>query len=129
MDNSECCIIFDSVAHPEERQGEEYAKNLIAYRRFKETGQFDPSKGTHVLIIDGKIVCYGPESLGREYQSKHPEALYASLIEEVVGLRFSSIEDGLEKEWQVCVCTISPIIMKIALLEIAFAKTLGVHAD
>jgi len=129
MDNSECCIIFDSVAHPEERQGEEYAKNLIAYRRFKEAEQFDPSQGTHVLIIDGKIDGYGPGKEYRELVSKHPQALYAPLIEKVVRARFSSIEDGIKKEWQVCVCTISPIIMKITSLKIAFAKTSGAHAD
>ena len=126
MDNAELCIIFDAVVQPEARKGEEYAKNVIAYRRFKEAGQFDPSKGTHVLIIDGKIVRYGPKLWGREYEEillKNPEALYAPIIEEVVRSRFSSIEDVEKKEWQVCVCTISLIIMKIASLEITFAKT------
>ncbi|CAG8588428.1 13333_t:CDS:2 [Ambispora gerdemannii] len=103
MDNAERCLILGSVAH-EGRQGEEYAKNLIAYRRFKEAGQFDSSKGTHVLIIDGKIVGYGTEASGKEYKeirSKRPGALYAPLIEKVVYARFSSIEGVSKKEWQV----------------------------
>ncbi|CAG8601506.1 3584_t:CDS:2 [Ambispora leptoticha] len=83
IDKSEHCLIFDCFAHPEERQDEEYVKNLIAYQRFTEAGQFDPSKG---LIIDGKIVRYGPKLWGKEYEkmlSKNPGALYASIIEEV----------------------------------------------
>ncbi|CAG8662928.1 6567_t:CDS:2, partial [Paraglomus brasilianum] len=90
MKNCERRLIFDCVTDPEERQGEEYAKNVIAYRRFTEAGQFDPSKGTHVLIIDGKIVRYGPKLWGKEHEemvSKNPELLYAPLIEEVVGRR------------------------------------------
>ncbi|CAG8642044.1 6363_t:CDS:2, partial [Paraglomus brasilianum] len=104
MKNCERRLIFDCVTDPEERQGEGYAKNVIAYRRFTEAGQFDPSKGTHVLIIDGKIVRYGPKLWGKEHEemvSKNPELLYAPLVEEVVGARFSSIEDVEQKEWQV----------------------------
>ena len=105
MDDGERSIVFDSVVNPSEKQGEEYAKNLLAYRRFKEAGQFDPSQGTHVLIIDGKIVGYGTKSSKeyKEVRSKHPGALYAPIVENVVCAKFSSIEDVTKKEWQVCV--------------------------
>ncbi|CAG8459682.1 6462_t:CDS:2 [Paraglomus brasilianum] len=59
-------------------EGEELAKNLIAYRRFTEARQFDSSQGSHVMIIDGKIVRYGPELPDEEYDEKSRSVVRAS---------------------------------------------------
>ncbi|CAG8460117.1 3016_t:CDS:2 [Paraglomus occultum] len=59
--------------------------------------------GSHVLIIDGKLVRYGSELSGEEYHklvTEHPGALYGPVVQEVVCAKFSSIEDGTKKEWQ-----------------------------
>ncbi|CAG8531909.1 4167_t:CDS:2 [Ambispora gerdemannii] len=64
-------------------------------------GKLDHSKGSHVLIIDGKLVRYGSELSGEEYRKLAPGALYGPIVREVVGAKFSSIEDGTKQEWQV----------------------------
>ncbi|CAG8708152.1 10478_t:CDS:2, partial [Ambispora leptoticha] len=108
MRTAERRLIFDYIAHPEnwfeEGEGEELAKNTIAYRRLIESGQLDPSRGSHILIINGKVVRYGPKISGEEYEelaTKNPGMLYAPIIEKVVHAKFSSIQDDTNKEWQV----------------------------
>ncbi|CAG8545677.1 1709_t:CDS:2 [Ambispora gerdemannii] len=84
MNTSERRIIFDCIAHSE-GEGDEFAKNHIAYRRFTEVGQLDPSQ----------------EEEYRRLATETPGALYTPVIEEVVRLKFSFIEDGTNKKWQV----------------------------
>jgi len=61
MSVSERRLVFDCVAYPEEREGEELAKNFIAYRRLTDAGPLDPSQGSYALFMGGKFIRYGPQ--------------------------------------------------------------------
>ncbi|CAG8435064.1 6591_t:CDS:2 [Scutellospora calospora] len=66
----------------EQGEGEELATNTLAYHRFLNSGQLDPSKGSHILLINGQIVRYGEEISKPEYNElleKHPGMFYAPI--------------------------------------------------
>ncbi|RHZ81592.1 hypothetical protein Glove_117g565 [Diversispora epigaea] len=106
---SERRAIFDYITDPdpwfEKGEGKELATNTLAYRRHIEFGDFDPSRGSHVHLINGEIANYGSEISGEEYEKLKKQNLgmfYAPIVEEKPPIiRFSSVRSLTSKEWQV----------------------------
>ena len=98
-DMGERRMVFDYIVNPNkwfrEGEGKELATNTLAYRRLIESGTLDPSRGSHIHLINGKLVRYGPEISGKKYNellSKYPGMYYAPIVEEKpVVRRFSSV--------------------------------------
>jgi len=91
----------------------------------------DSSQGSHIYIVNGKIVRYGQKISGEEYEElrkENPGMVYAPIVEEEpVVIRFSSVPSLTMKEWQVCVTTCNNKYW--VLLELSFAKISGAHAN
>ena len=83
--------IFDYIICPDwNPYGEELAINDIAYRRLLESNTLDASKGTHILLIHGKIVKYGNEISSEEHeeqQKEYPGCFYVPVVEKFVVIR------------------------------------------
>ncbi|CAI2177212.1 8652_t:CDS:2, partial [Funneliformis geosporum] len=109
MKVGECREVFDYIVRPEwEPIGEELARNTIEYRRLLGSDALDESQGSHILLINGKLVEYGKEiSLEEddELGKKFPGCLYVPVVERFVELRRSlARDDQRRKEWQSHIC-------------------------
>src|SRR2546423_1183704 len=99
MNIYDCREVFDYIIDPRWEVGEEIATNTIAYNRLIETGGFDRSKGTHVLIVNGQIKEYHEKDISsekyEELDKKYPGMYFASITnEETVLLRRFSANDN-----------------------------------
>ncbi|CAI2183155.1 8466_t:CDS:2 [Funneliformis geosporum] len=101
-------IIYDYITNPDpwfvEGQGEELAINTLEYFRLIGSESLDSCKGSHVHIVNGKLVGYGQEISGEELvelNKKNPGMLYAPIKQKSVVIRFSSTANVTLKEWQV----------------------------
>jgi hypothetical protein len=66
MNANERHEVFDFINRPNwEPIGEELAKNSIEYRHILESNTLNASQGTHILIINEKLVRYGNYLRGR----------------------------------------------------------------
>ncbi|CAG8652400.1 23665_t:CDS:2 [Dentiscutata erythropus] len=68
--------IIDPKWYPD---GDKLTTNTIAYRCLIEFKSLDPSKGTHILLIYGKISKYGNDISSEEYEKfreEYPGYLY-----------------------------------------------------
>jgi hypothetical protein len=78
--------IFDYIIDPRWEVGEEIATNIIAYNRFIESGAFDSSKGTRVLIVNGQIKEYYEKDISSEeyveLDKKYPGMYFAPITDE-----------------------------------------------
>ncbi|CAG8488714.1 10091_t:CDS:2, partial [Acaulospora morrowiae] len=100
--------VFDYITYPQwEPTGEERARNTVEYRRLLESKTLDASKGSHILIINGKLVSYGnkiSQEDNEKLKKKYPGCFYAPVVERTVLIRrFSAKEDQTRNEWQVCI--------------------------
>ena len=83
--------------------GEELAANALEYRRLLESKTLDPLKGTHILLVHGKLVRYGSSEEEEKLVEEYPGCYYVPVVERIVEFRtFSAIDDNTNKEWQVC---------------------------
>ncbi|PKY53060.1 hypothetical protein RhiirA4_471075 [Rhizophagus irregularis] len=57
--------VFDYIVDP--INGKELATNTIEYRLL-ESGDLDESKGTHVLLVHGKVIRYGDKISSEEHK-------------------------------------------------------------
>src|SRR5688572_3344642 len=98
-------MVVNYIIYRDWEIGNELATNAIAYRRLRESNELDSSKGSHVLLVNGKIKYYGEKISSEEYQAlekKYPGKYYIPIIERTVILRsISATEDAKKKEWQV----------------------------
>ncbi|CAG8512468.1 1864_t:CDS:2 [Funneliformis mosseae] len=76
---------------------------IYDYINNPESGSLDKSKGSYILLINGKLVGYGHKLSGEEYlelEKKNPGMLYAPIKQMTVFIRFSSTASVTLKEWQ-----------------------------
>ncbi|CAG8745845.1 12907_t:CDS:2 [Funneliformis caledonium] len=109
MKVGECRKVFDYIIRPEwEPIGEELARNTIEYRRLLGSGDLDERQGSHILLINGKLVEYGKEISSEEDEElgkKFPGCLYVPVVERFVELHRSlARDDQRRKEWQSHIC-------------------------
>jgi hypothetical protein len=100
--------IFYYITDPDwDQVGEELAINTIAYVRLIESGAFkDKPKGTHVLIVHGKVLAYYEKDVSykeyEELEKRYPGKYFApTTVKTVLLRRFSANDDTIRKEWQV----------------------------
>jgi len=97
-------LIFDYVIDPDwDPEGEELAMNALEYRRLLESKTLVPSKGTHILIVHGKLIRYGTSEEEDNMDKQYPGCYYAPVVEHIVELKCSANDDNRNKEWQVCI--------------------------
>ncbi|CAI2193615.1 1778_t:CDS:2, partial [Funneliformis geosporum] len=94
---SECREIFNYIIRPEwEPIGKELARNTIEYRRLLGSGDLDEWQGSHILLINGKLVEYRKEISSEEDEElgkKFPGCLYVPVVKRFVELRRSLARD------------------------------------
>ncbi|RIA80512.1 hypothetical protein C1645_838569 [Glomus cerebriforme] len=105
MKFSERRMIVNYITRRDEKTGRELATNAIAYRQLYESNKIESSKGSYVLIVNGKIKRYGGKISSEEYlelEKKYPGKYYVPTVEKPIRRRkFSALDDRMEKEWRV----------------------------
>ncbi|RHZ87442.1 hypothetical protein Glove_34g132 [Diversispora epigaea] len=94
--------VFDYIIYPDwDPVGEELARNTIGYRCLLESGTLDKSKGTHILIVHGKLVEYGDDESPEkeeELEEKYPGCFYVPVDERIIEIRKFSINNNNRKK-------------------------------
>ncbi|GES81119.1 hypothetical protein GLOIN_2v1717333 [Rhizophagus clarus] len=98
-------VIINHIIRYNKEIGQELAKNAIAFRRLYEENKIDPTKGSHVLIVNGEIKSYENEfswEKYRELDEKYPGIYFVPTIEKPIVLRrVEARNDEKEKSWVV----------------------------
>ncbi|CAG8434539.1 5346_t:CDS:2 [Diversispora eburnea] len=82
--------VFCYIIDDDWEDGEEQAKNAIAYSHLLESKNLDASKGTHILLVHGEIVRYGEEITSVEYNQlaeDYPRMYYVPIVRKIVRVR------------------------------------------